>query len=460
MRAWLFFIPYVISLYFQQIPEMKFWICWGGSFWIFLATFLGWANPLPKDLPFTKQFMRPFIFAHILCACYMCLTSVFYFLHYNGYYYFDIVDVPDHLKIIKAAQSQQYYLLAHGAMATGLTFWMKGFGRGPYYAFPKNQNAPLFLRLTLIVFILMQILSILPFASAFKYNLSQLAILASLLFFVQALQEKKHVFLAVLLLFVNMLLGALSGMKAATLIILLFLGAHYFSIYRWRTIIVGGFALWLWFSFIPTISYVVRQQAWFGGQTTTVALQNAISVIQSKTFDSRRLNWELLVFRSSEIAMFVRYIDHVPAKRDFYRFQIVNQALIGLLPKTMRSDGKSIDETAMERTLEVGIVDRKTDKSTSAKPALVADAYMSGAEPAILITFFLFGFIATQLAKTCERLFGGYNLGSVLIFNGCFGIFQTGNCFENIPSSIFYGILTMYFMFFLLLEVKILQRQN
>lgn len=458
MRAWLFFIPYFISLYFQEEPDTLYWICWGGSFWIFLVTFMGWSNPLPKDLTFAQQFMRPFIFAHLLCVGYMVLSSVFYFLHYQGYFYFEQVDVPDPGKIAKAAQCQQYYQLAHAALATGLTIYMKGFSQNRYQVIVPVQDANLFFRLTLITFILQQLLSFLPFGSAFKNNLNQLSLLASLLFLVQAISEKRKLLLAFLLFALNIALGALSGMKSATLIIILFLGAQYFARYRWRTILIGGFALWLWFSFIPTISVFVRQQAWFGRQSSTAALQNALTGIRDNTFDTRELNWNLLVFRSSEIGMFVRYVDHIPAKRDFYEFQIVGQALMGLLPKGVRPDGKSIDQTAMERVYEVGIVDRKSDRSTSAKPALVADAYMSGAEPAILITFFLFGFMATQLAKTCEKLFGGYTFGSVLIFNGCFSIFQTGSCFENTPSSIFYGVITMYFMFFLLLELKILQR--
>lgn len=458
MRAWLFFIPYFISLYFQEEPDTLYWICWGGSFWIFWVTFMGWANPLPKDLTFAQQFMRPFIFAHLLCVGYMVISSVFYFLHYQGYFYFEQVDVADPIKIAKAAQCQQYYQLAHASLATGLTLFMKGFGQTRYWAIVPVQDANLFFRLTLVTFILQQLLSFLPFGSAFKNNLNQLSLLASLLFLVQAIAEKKLLLLAFLLFALNVVLGALSGMKSTTLIIILFLGAQYFALYPWRTILIGGFALWLWFSFIPTISVFVRQQAWFGEQSSATALQNALTGIRDNTVDTKELNWNLLVFRSSEIGMFVRYVDHVPAKRDFYGFQIVDQALMGLLPKGIRPDGKSIDQTAMERVYEVGIVDRKNDRSTSAKPALVADAYMSGAEPAILITFFLFGVAATQLAKICERLFGGYTFGSVLIFNGCFSIFQTGNCFENIPSSIFYGIVTFYFMYFILLEQKILKR--
>lgn len=460
MRAWLFFIPYVISLYFEDAPDVQYWICWVGSLWIFWVTFAGWVNPLPSDRSFAQQFMRPFIFAHLLFAGYMALSSVFFFFHYHGYYYFEQVNVPDPNKIAKIAQAQQYYQLAHAALATGLTISIKGFSQVKARTFTPVQDANMFFRLTLVTFILFQLIRFLPFGSAFKHNLNQLSLLASLLFLVQAIAEKKKLSLAFTLFAINVVMGALSGMKSATLTIIIFLGAQYFARYRWRTIIVGTLALWLWFSFIPTISVFVRQQSWFGAQTATTALQNALSSIRENKVDTWQLNWGLLVYRSSEIGMFVRYIDHVPGRRDFYGWQIVDQALMGLLPVSIRPDGKSIDQTAMERAIEVGIVDRKTDVSTSAKPALVADAYMSGAEISILITFFLFGFASTRLAQICERLFGGYNLGCVLIFNGCFSIFQTGNCFENIPSSIFYGIVTMYFMFFLLLELKILQRPN
>lgn len=180
MRAWLFFLPYFISLYFGDSPEMKYWICWGGSFWIFLVTFLGWVNPLPRDLSFAQQFMRPFIFGHLLFAGYMVLSSVFYFIHYHGYFYFEQVDVPDPVKIAKAAQCQQYYQLAHAALATGLTFSIKGFAQTNYWAVAPAQDAKVFLRLTLVTFVLQQLLSFLPFGSAFKNNLNQLSLLASL----------------------------------------------------------------------------------------------------------------------------------------------------------------------------------------------------------------------------------------------------------------------------------------
>lgn len=458
MRLLLLFLPYLISLLYVDNPEVLYWICWGGSFWIFFATFTGLSSPLPKDRSFWGQFMRPFIFAHLLCAGYMCLTSVFYFMHYHGYFYFEQIDVPDPVKIAKTAQCQQYYLLAHTALATGLTISMKGFERPRFWAFPQVQNSNIFLRLTIITFLIYQGLSFVPFGSAFKYNLSQLSLLASLLFLVQALSEKKNQWLAFGLFATNLFIGALSGMKSATLIIILFLGAQYFERYRWRTFLFGSLALWLWFSFIPTISVFIRKQSWFGAQTSTTALRNAINELQANKVDTRKLNWDLLVYRSSEVGMFLRYTDYVPSNRPFYGFQIVDQALMGLIPKGFRPDGRSIDETAMARAIEVGIVDRNVTRTTSAKPALVADAYMSGAELGIVVTFFLFGFFATHLAKTCERLFGGYSLGCVLIFNGCFSIFQTGNCFENIPSSVFYGVITMYFLFYLLLELRILQR--
>lgn len=458
MRFLLFFIPYLISLLYQEDPETKYWICWGGSFWIFWVTFAGWAGSLPRNRPFAQQFMRPFIFAHLLLAGYMVLSSVFFFLHYHGYYYFEQVDVPDPEKIVRTAQCQQYYQLAHAALATGFSLSMRGFERPRFWAIVKAQNADVFFKLTWITFLLQQVLDFLPFGSAFKSNLNQIALLSSLLFLIQAFAEKKKILLALGLFAINILLGTLSGMKSATLMIILFLGAQYYGRYRWQTITLGALSIWVWFSFIPTISVAIRQQAWFGGQNSTQVLRNAIADIRDKKVDSRKVNWNLLVARSSEVGMFIRYVDHVPIKRDFYGLEIVEQALMGLIPRAMRPDGKSIDETAMARAIEVGIIDRKIDQSTSAKPALVADAYMSGAELAIIITFLVFGYMANSLAQICERFFGGYTFGTVLIFNGCFAVFQTGSCFENVPSSIFYGIITMYFIFFLLVELKILQR--
>jgi hypothetical protein len=106
----------------------------------------------------------------------------------------------------------------------------------------------------------------------------------------------------------------------------------------------------------------------------------------------------------------------------------------------------------MQRVYNAGVVNRNS--SVSAKPAFVVDAYLSGGALGIFIFLFAYGAIAQIIAVKAEKLFGGYILGTALIFSGLFQIFWRGLSFEFLINSVFWSYISMLLIF------KVLRSRN
>src|SRR5206468_1486574 len=95
----------------------------------------------------------------------------------------------------------------------------------------------------------------------------------------------------------------------------------------------------------------------------------------------------------------------------------------------------------MQRVYDAGVISRAA--KVSAKPAFIVDAYLSGGALAIFIFLFIYGAIAQLISQKAETLFGGYILGTALIFSGLFQIMWRGASFEFIINTIFWSYITM-----------------
>jgi len=60
---------------------------------------------------------------------------------------------------------------------------------------------------------------------------------------------------------------------------------------------------------------------------------------------------------------------------------------------------------------------------------------------------FAYGAIAQLISMKAEELFGGYLLGTALIFSGLFQIFWRGLSFEFIINVVFWSFVTMLVIF-------------
>src|SRR5882757_3931176 len=83
------YIPWGLATLFNNDPVFSYLTAWLGSFFIFALTLTGWVKPLPSDLKFGEQLMRPLILVQIIFAGYMCCTSIFYLMDTLGYTYFE-----------------------------------------------------------------------------------------------------------------------------------------------------------------------------------------------------------------------------------------------------------------------------------------------------------------------------------------------------------------------------------
>jgi hypothetical protein len=104
---------------------------------------------------------------------------------------------------------------------------------------------------------------------------------------------------------------------------------------------------------------------------------------------------------------------------------------------------------------DAGVVNRLS--SVSAKPAYIVDAYLSGGIPGIFIALFAYGAIAQIISIKAEELFGGYILGTALIFSGLFQIFWRGLSFEFIINAVFWSYISMLIIFAILKKQRILK---
>src|SRR6185437_4704418 len=109
-------------------------------------------------------------------------------------------------------------------------------------------------------------------------------------------------------------------------------------------------------------------------------------------------------------------------------------------------------DMVMERVYDAGVIRRGS--TVSAKPAFIVDAYLSGGTIGVFIGLFLYGAIVQLISLKAEYLFGGYILGTALIFSGLFQIFWRGLSFEFLINSVFWSYISMIVIFKILRRTK------
>ena len=109
----------------------------------------------------------------------------------------------------------------------------------------------------------------------------------------------------------------------------------------------------------------------------------------------------------------------------------------------------------MERVYNAGVINRNSN--VSAKPAFVADAYLCFGPFGIFLFLFIYGALAQVISMKAEELFGGYILGTALIFSGLFQIFWRGLSFEFLINSVFWSYVSMIIIQKILISSSVLR---
>ncbi len=453
------YIPWLFSVLFSSSPELSYMIAWLGSFFIFAVTLTGWVKPLPADRSIAEQMMRPIFLMHIIFAGYTCCTSIFYFLDQIGYEDFHkalFAAMPNMEQLKLTAQCQRYYCLGHAALVTGILVNMNYPAEKKFKVDP-DQLANVLLRFAVISLPVALLFLHLPGLSQFSNQFNTLSFIAGTLALAFAIPLKKPANIAIcgaLYLF-NFYNAFVSGFKEPIIISILVLGIFLYPSYKKAVMAIFVPAIMVLFIFLPTYNHAFRQSAWTGDANSDEASQVALDAALNSDEDLTETNWDFAVYRLSEIDMFTRFVSSTPTVIDFYGFTLLKQSLIAIVPRVFWPSKPITEDLVMERVYSAGVVYRAS--KVSAKPAFIVDAYLSYGSLGVFVILFTYGAVAQIISQKAEFLFGGYLLGTALIFSGLFQIFWRGLSFEFLINNVFWSYISMLVIAKILVSARIVK---
>ncbi|MGV8879828.1 MAG: exosortase Y-associated Wzy-like protein [Sphingobacteriaceae bacterium] len=454
------YLPWLLAWIFSVEPVWSYFIAWLGSFLIFYLSMSGWIKAIPEDRTIPEQLMRPIFLNQIIFAGYMCCTTLFYFLDVLGYKDFArettyVLIEPQRLELL--AQCQRYYSLAHAAFVTGMLLFMS-YPKKQQYHISTDRLANLILRFALIALPASIILRLIPGLSQFAVQFNALSFIAGTLALAFAIPLKKseNIIIAFILYASNVYTAFISGFKEPIIISILILGIFLYPTYKKLVFVVFVPLLLSLFVLLPTYNRVFRANAWSGDTSAEDASRLALDAVLNGNNTKDETNWEFLVFRLSEVDMFTKYVQSTPANIDFYGFKLIKQAIEVIVPRIVWPNKPITEDLVMERVYDAGVIYRGV--TVSAKPPLVVDAYLSGGNIGIFLTLLIFGITVQLINLKAEKLFGGYILGTAMVFAGLFQIMWRGLSFEFLINAIFWSYVTMLIVFQIALATRILKR--
>lgn len=454
-RFFVLFLPWIFSWLISAFPQTSYLIAWLGSFFIFLITISGWVKPIPNDRTLGEQLMRPLFLTQLIFAGYMCCTTLFYYLDSLGYENFRLINhlyKPDPKKLMIIAECQRYYCLGHAAFASGTLLFMN-YPVQKKYQLQNFNLADFLLCVAVIAAPISAFFTAVPGLNQFSVQFSTLSFIAGALAlaFAIPIHKTQNIIIAGALFSFNFYKSVLSGYKEPIIVSFLVLAIFLYPFYKRTVILVFVPLLFLVFAVLPTYNQVFRQNAWSGDLSAEDASKVALNAAFSSSPNAEDGNWKFLVFRLSEVDMFIKYVQSTPKYTDFYGMKMIDQSLQSLIPRVFWPGKPNTEDVVMERAFNAGIAAK--GMNVSAKPALIADAYLFKGGFGVFLILFLYGAVNQLIALKAERLFGGYILGTALIYSGLFQIMWRGLSFEFLFNSVVWSYISMLliarFMFFI-----------
>lgn len=459
-RFFVLYLPWIFSWLLNSFPQTSYLISWSGSFFIFYITMSGWVKPIPNDRALDEQLMRPLLLTQIIFAGYMCSTSLFYYLNSLGYENFRLLNQyfkPDQKKLLLIAECQRHYCLGHAAFVSGILLFMNYPVKKKYHLQTQNL-ADLLLHIAIVSIAVSIFFTIVPGLNQFSAQFNALSFIAATLALAFAIPQHKmlNILASSVLFTFNFYKSLLSGFKEPIIVGLMVLGIFLYPIYKRTVILVFAPLLLLVFILLPTYNQVFRQNAWSGDLSAEAASKVAIDAALNSPDDASESNWNFLTLRLSEIDMFIKYVQSTPKYFDFYGMKMLEQSFQSLIPRAFWPNKANTEDMIMERVYNAGIAAKGTN--VSAKPALVADAYLFKGGFGVFLVLFIYGAAAQLIALKAERLFGGYILGTALIYSGLFQMFWRGLSFEFLFNSVFWSYVSMLLIARFMFLIRILKR--
>ncbi|RYE26382.1 MAG: hypothetical protein EOP42_20785 [Sphingobacteriaceae bacterium] len=458
-RFFVLYLPLIFSWLLSSYPQISYLIAWLGSFFILFVSISGWVKPIPSDRKLSEQLMRPLFLTQLIFSGYMSCSSIFYFLNQLGYENFHLTDQlfkTNNHNIELIAICQRYYCLGHAAFITGILMMMQ-YPIQKKYQLQTPDVADLLIKTALVSMPVSLFFIYTPGLSQFAVQLAALSFIAATLALAFAIPLRKtaNIVIAGGLFLFNFYKSFLSGYKEPIIVSMLVLGIFLYPLYKRTVTLIFVPVLLILFLILPTYNQVFRQNAWSGELSADNASKVALDAALNNSSELESSNWSFLVFRLSEIDMFIKYIQSTPKYINFYGLKMIEQSVSSLIPRALWPGKPSTEELIMERVINAGIAAK--DMDVSAKPALVADAYLFGGGAGIFFTLLLYGAAAQLISQKAESLFGGYLLGSALIFSGLFQMLWRGLSFEFLLNSVFWSYISMLIIARLMYVFRILK---
>lgn len=451
LRYSFLFVPYVAAALVYTQPAMSYLIAWLGSWWILYLTLSGSVTPLPGGRSLVQQLYRPIGLTQIMFAGYTALSSIFFFVDLYGFYYLipDATGVAEAGEFALAAEAQRYYVLIHAAFSVGVLSCMSYRTSGQYQLSGVVNLSWFLLYLAGGLFVAAQGIRLLSGLGQIEGRLDMLALVASVLALAVAIMRRNTwpVFISGALYMLSVAQAFMSGWKSEVIVAFLLLAIFLYPRYKRSIAVATPVVLVMLFTLLPFYADVVRDLSWRGDLGSQEAARMAMEQTLSEDAPLMEKNWSFLTGRLSEIGMFVQYIDQVPEEQPFYRFELVENGVIGLVPRIFWSDKPNMERLSMERVYALGIADDHT--AVSAKPKFVVDAFLSWGAWGVLLGGLLYGMLASAASRLAERWFGGYLLGSGLVYTAFFREFWMSNSFEFFFNTILWSFILMGGLFLL-----------
>ncbi|MBC7400099.1 MAG: hypothetical protein H7289_09150 [Mucilaginibacter sp.] len=443
-RYLILYVPWVLAILLKSSPTISYFTAWFGSFAIFFVCYSGWIKPLPKDRAIGAQLMRPIFLVQIIFVGYMACSSIFYFCGLLG-----IIDnsglatfIVDNENVELAAQCQRYYVLGHASFVTGLVLSMK-YPIKQKYKVSNEKLANVLLMMAIIFLPVSYLAGHTNGLEQFYFQFTSLSFIAGTLALAFAIPLNKvfNTIFCLFLYFTNFYQALTSGFKEPIIVSTLVLGVFLYPTYKRIVLMTFLPMLLLLFMYLPTYNHIFRENAW-GSDNVNADDAYKLALDAALSDESQEdTNLGFLIYRLSEIDMFTGYVRSSPTYVDFYGLELVKQSLIAIVPRVFWPEKPITEDLVMERVYNSGVIRRGS--SVSAKPAYIVDGYLSAGAFGVFLSLLVYGAAVQLISQKAEQLFGGYILGTALIFSGLFQIFWRGLSFEFLLNSVFWSFITM-----------------
>jgi hypothetical protein len=440
----LIYLPWLLAHLFKFDPKLSFFTAWIGSFFIFYISISSSLAPLNTNKNFLIPVMKPIVLIQIIFAGFMCCTSIFYFLqHIDG-------------AIETISECQRLSLLAHSSLVTGMILMIKNDNQSQSISFSPTLS--LVSGICIIAYLSSKGLVYITPLIQFKYPLQLLSITTGVYVIIKGTAERHLVssLIGVTMFSIHFIESTLTGFKEGIIVqilILAFVGFHY---YRKFVLLTAVPALIIALYILPTYANIMRTESWTKGRPATSARTQAYQTFFAEENDHLIMenNYQFLTNRFSEIGMFVKYVKHTPDHQDFTGSEIFKNILTSLIPRFLWDDKPITEHVAMERVYEAGVISRFSNVSAKTRP--VVDGYLMAGTIGVFVLMLSYGMITQIISNTAERLFGGYEMGGILIFNSLFQQLWRGNSLEFLVNNIICGLILMLVIYALMKALNLL----